>query len=140
MKLLAENQTLTNTFTDIGLIIGPKTIGALLTTQDDVISFSFLTVGVVVTMNTSTGFEIQALALDENTLQRYDFPIETVKKNIVNVEPLIQTFKKTGNISQLFQWELDTTIDAVQLQVRVNTVGATAGIATSTRYNLGYRQ
>ena len=36
--------------------------------------------------------------------------------------------------------QIDTTIDAIQLQVQAGTVGATAGIVTSLRYNLGYRQ
>lgn len=138
MKLLAENITLTDTFTDIGLIIGPSTFAG--TTGDDVIKFSFLTVAVELDVNDSSNFQIKALAVDTVDNIQFEFPIETVKKSIVQIEPLVQEFNLDVDATQLFQWELDTTIDAIQLQVRVDTLGAIAGIVTSIRYNLGYRQ
>jgi len=138
MKLLATSQTLTITFTDIGLIIGPNII--IGSTGDDVIKFSFLTVAVELNINDSENFQIKALAIDTTDNTQFEFPIETVKKSIVQIEPLVQEFNLDVNATQLFQWQIDTTIDAVQLQVRVDTLGATAGIITSLRYNLGYRQ
>lgn len=139
MKLLAENIPLTNTFTDIGLIIGPKTLNAA-NTGDDVIKFSFLKVSVELQINDSKGFEIQALDIDEEDLKEFDLPIETVKKDIVEVEPLIQRLKKNVNSNQSFGWELDTTVDALQIRVRVDIEGVTPAKILSLRYNLGYRQ
>ena len=139
MKLLATNVTLTNIFTDIGIVIGPKTF-SVTATGDDVIKFSFLTIAVELDINDSKNFQIKAKAIDIADNIEFEFPIETIKKSIVQVEPLIQEFNLDIDATQLFQWQLDTTIDAIQLQVRVDTLGATAGIVTSLRYNLGYRQ
>ena len=139
MRSLATNETLTATFTDIGAVIGPKTFSAT-ATGDDVIKFSFLTVAVELDINDSKNFQIQAVAIDTVDGKQFDFPIETVKKSIVQVEPLVQEFNLDIDAGQGFGWQLDSTIDALQFQVRVDTLGATAGIVTSIRYNLGYRQ
>lgn len=138
MKLLATNQTLTNTFTNIGDIIGPGTVSG--TTGDDLIKFSFLTVAVELDINDSKDFQIKALAMDIVDNKEFEFPIETVKKAIVQIEPLVQEFNLDIDAGQLFEWQLDTTIDCLQLQVKVDTLGVTPGIITSIRYNLGYRQ
>lgn len=139
MKLLATNVTLTNVFTDIGVVIGPKTFSAT-ATGDDVIKFSFLTVAIELDINDSLNFQIKALAIDTIDSVQFEFPIETIKKSVIQIEPLVQELNFDTDANQLFQWELDTTIDAVRLQVRVDTLGVTAGIVTSLRYNLGYRQ
>lgn len=138
MILLAENQTLTNTFTDIGLIIGSKQLSG--STKEDLINFSFLTVAVELNINDSKDFQIRALAVDEKDNVEFTFPIETTKKDKTLIEPALQELNVDTDTNQLFEFELDDTIDAVQLQVRVGTVGATAGIVTSLRYNKGYRQ
>ena len=134
MRSLATNITLTNTFTDIGPVIGPDGSG------DFTILFSFLTIAVELAINNSLNFQIRALALDSEDNVRFEFPIKTVKKDKVLIEPEFQELNVDIDINQLFQWELDTTIDAIQLQVRVGTEGATPGVVTSIRYNLGYRQ
>jgi len=139
MKSIAENITLTNTFTDIGDVIGPKNL-PVANTSDDAIKFSFLTVAVELDINDSKDFQIKALAMDEKDLVRFEFPINTVKKSISQIEPLIQEFNLDIDQNQLVQWQLDNTIDAIQLQVRVGTLGATPADIISLRYNLGYRQ
>lgn len=134
MKSLATNVTLTGSFADIGAIIGRDDTG------DDVIKFSFLTVAVELDINDSLDFQIKALLVDPTDNVEFDFPIRSVKKNKVQIEPEIQEFNLDIDAKQLFEFELDTTVDAIQLQVRVLTGGATAGIVTSIRYELGYRQ
>ena len=139
MRILDTNQTLTNTFTDIGAVIGPSSIAG--STGDNLIMFSFLTVAVELDINDSEDFQIKALIVDaEDPTKEFDFPINTVKKNIVQVEPLVQEFNLDIDANQTFSWDLDNTVDAIQLQVRAGTVGATAGVITSIRYNIGYRQ
>ena len=138
MKLLETSQTLTDTFTDIGDVIGSDLVAT--NTGDDSIKFSFLTVAVELAINDSKNFQIKALAIDETDDVQFEFPIETVKKDIVQVLPLTQELDVDIDINQLFQWQLDTTIDAIQLQVRVDTLGATVGVVDSIRYNIGYRQ
>ena len=139
MISLATNQTLTADFTDIGLIIGPKTLAGT-TEVDNVIDFSFLTIAVELNINDSKNVQIKALLVDEKDSKEFDLPINTIKKDIVDVEPLIHRFKFNIDANQAFQWRLDKAIDAIQIQVKAGTVGSTAGIITSLRYRLSYSQ
>ena len=138
MKQHATSQTLTETFTDIGNVIGTSTIAN--TTGDDAIKFSFVTLAVELEINDSKNFQVKILGIDLEDNVEFDFPINTVKKNIVEVEPLVHELKLDVDANQLFEWELDTTLDALQVQVKVGSTGVIPGVVTSLRYNLGYRQ
>ena len=73
------------------------------------------------------------------TVPKYPL-LETVKKDKVLVKKEFKEYDETGDVAQFFEFALDTTIDALQIQVRVDTAGATPGVVDSIRYNLGYRQ
>ena len=142
MKLLATNITLTNTFTDIGNAIGSSSL-SIPSTGDTTRQFSFLTFMVFVTINDSDKFQIRALAIDNEDNKRATLPIRTGKKDKLLIRRDLQEFDESGDfavIGQVFEFEIDMSFDAVQMQVKVVTEGATAGVVDSIRFNPGYRQ
>lgn len=132
MKLLIENQTLTTTFADLGPEIN------LEGTRDVTIKFSFLTVDIGLDINDSKDFQIKAKSVQG--ARESDFPLKSVKRDKVLVRPDLQEFDLDVDADQIFDFILDNTIDSVQLQVRVDTLGATPGEVLIAQFELGYRQ
>ena len=139
---LKTNQTLTNTFTDIGDAIGPDSL-SIPSTGEKTRQFSFLVFMAFVTMNDSKKFQIRALGIDKTDNKRATMPIRTGRKDKILIRRDLQEFDESGDftdLGQLFEFEIDLAFDAVQMQVRVDTEGATAGVVDSIRLNPGYRQ
>lgn len=129
MRLLAENQILTATFTKLstgGLDI-PNTL-----------LYSFITLALDITINDSKDVQIKPFFEDDSDL--YQFPLETIKKSSVTIVP--QFVELDNDVDQLImvEFELDNTIDLVQIQVRVDTPGATPAVINKAQFGLGYRQ
>lgn len=135
--LKSTTQTLTGTFTNIGSVIGPAQLSG---TGDTTKDFSFLVVGIELDINDSKDFQIRALGVDKKTSKEYKFPIDTTRKDKTKVLGALQEFDEDIDDNQFFDWVLNNAIDAVQIQVRALTVGATAGSVLSAVYGLGYRQ
>ena len=139
MRILKETtQTLTDTFAPVGLIIGPESFAG--TTGDDLINFSLMALGFKITFNDSSDFEVQAIPIDVEDSSEYELPIDTIKKTIVETNPLVKTRKGSTDGNPLFRFEIGSTIDALRIEVRVKTPGATPGEITRAVYNLGYIQ
>lgn len=141
MKILkSTTQTLSTTFTDIGLPIAPSTFTTFAGSGDDLSKFGNLTLGFKIDFNDSKDFEVRAVPIDIVDGSEYELPLDTVKKDEVENRPLVQTRKGSVNANPLFGFPIGLTIDAVQVQVRVKTVGSTAGEITRAVYNVGYTQ
>jgi len=130
MNLLAENQTLTGTFAKLGtgVLVIPTSI-----------KFSFITLSLEININDSKNLQVKPL-FEDDVGDLFHFPLENVRKDKVTVVPLFKEFDDDVDQKILVEFELDATIDLVQIHVRVGTVGATAGIITKAQFNLGHRQ
>lgn len=130
MRELATNQTLTATFAKLGTIALPSTL-----------NFSFLTVALDITMNDSKNLQIKPFFEDtKNNDELYEFPIEEVKKSLITIQPQVKELDLDVDQRILVEFEMDNTIDLIQLQVRVDTLGATAAVINRAQFGLGYRQ
>lgn len=141
MKVLkSTTQTLTNVFTNIGPTISPISFDVSI--NETLSNFGLLTLGFQVTFNDSRDFEVRANAIDidDPAVAEYELPLDTPKKTIVENNPLVETRKGGTDFNALFGIPVGLTVDAVQVQVRVKTVGAIAGVITRAVYNVGYTQ
>jgi hypothetical protein len=125
MAILATNQTLTRTWADLGSSI--NTVGR-----------SFVTIFLDVDINDSANVQIKQLAVNES--DRFEMPLSTVKKSVIQIEPDIRELNLDIDQKIAVEFELDMTIETSQIQVRVGTVGATPGVIINAFYEVGYRQ
>lgn len=130
MILLAENQTLTASFVQLG------TSSLVIPTA---LKFSFLTLAIDLTINNSKNVQIKPFFEDTNG-DLYEFPLESVKINKVTVIPLFKELDNDVDQRILVEFGLDNTIDLVQIQVRAGILGVTPGVINKAQFNLGYRQ
>lgn len=127
MRLLATNYTLTGSWANLGAVISNNIIGR-----------SFLRLGIDLNINDSENVQFKILIVDETN--NFEMPENVITNNKVKVNPLIIELNSDTDQEQSALWGIDMTVQSLQVQTRALTVGASAGIITTAKYELGYRQ
>lgn len=127
MRLLTTNYTLTDDWDNLGDPISNNIIGR-----------SFFRLGIDLNINDSEGIQFKLLIVDE--VNNFEMPENIIENNNIQINPLIMKLKNNTDQEQSISWEIDMTVQSLQIQTQALIVGASAGIITTAKYELGYRQ
>lgn len=134
MELLATNQTLTDN-------VNFDQLGTSSLEIRETKNYAFITLALDITINDSKNVQIKPFFEDQkNNNELYQFPIEEVKKSIITIQPQVKELDNDVSQRILVEFEIDNTIDLVQIGVRVDTLGATPAVINKAQFGLGYRQ
>ena len=126
-NLIEAAQTITGSWVDVGATIETN-------------KFSFFTSYIDLDINDSKDVQFRYRALFEEDGDEFIIPLRTRRKSSVTLRDYY--FEVDNDVDQKFVLEeqIDDTVTLIKLQVRAETVGATAGQILSAKYIQGYRQ
>jgi hypothetical protein len=117
--LIVSPYTLTDTWTDIGPILNVKNTSSIAIWFD-------------LTINDSRNVQFRGVGLKSSSdTDEFRFPIQIIEPDIVKMLPELYEIDEDEDLKMAFQIDVGELIPYAKIQIRTDTVGATAGTINS---------
>ena len=126
-NIITSPQTITDSWTDLGL-------------QIQTIDYSFFSTYLDIDINDSKNVQFRFRGIYDTGGADFIIPLKTIKKDKVLLDDVYYEVNSDADQKIILQTDMDQNIKFIKLQVKVGTVGATAGIINTAKYRQGYRQ
>lgn len=126
-NIITSPQTITGTWADLGVKI-------------ESIDYSYFAAYIKIDINDSKNVQFRYRGIYEDSGEDFIIPLKNIRGNKILLDDFYYEVNNDSNQNIILQTNMDQNIKLIKLQVRANTVGATAGIVTYAKYRQGYRQ